>query len=345
MLQDLCRLVVAFLFLCFTYAGAAAQQGNMIRGKVRSPSSTNTPLVTVELLTGTGSLINQTAANNEGDFFFTGLLDSSYIVVISAPDFDEVAEHVEFSNKAGADRPGETRTIEITLSPRNRARGARPAATFVQDVPKAARENLDRAAKLLRDGQTEPAIALLHDALKIFPSYFDAHFALANELFKKNQLSEAIAELEQARQINPKEGRVYQLFGSVLMQQKKYALAAAVFAEASRLEPLDPQSQLRRGLALIEQASSISPTQSKDAAADRASALTDAENSLLKAYELSSKKLTSVLLQLARVYEKQGKPSLAADVLERYLRETPNANNQSEIRGAIQKLRTPAGRP
>jgi len=89
----------------------------------------------------------------------------------------------------------------------------------------------------------------------------------------------------------------------------------------------------------------MSPSQSKSAAADRAGALSDAESSLMKAYELSGKKLTSVLLQLARIYEKEGRPRRAADELEYYLRQAPNARNESEIREAIKKLRAAVPKP
>jgi Tfp pilus assembly protein FimV len=124
------------------------------------------------------------------------------------------------------------------------------------------------------------------------------------------------------------------------MQQGKFAVAAAVFAEASRLSALDPQYPLMRGMALIEQASSINTSQSKQAENDRVATFNDAETSLKHAYELSGKKLAAAHLQLARVYEKRGQRDRAASELEQYLREAPDVTNADAIRQAIKKLRT-----
>jgi Tfp pilus assembly protein PilF len=183
-------------------------------------------------------------------------------------------------------------------------------------------------------------MAALGDAIRSFPGYFDAHFVLGKEFMKAGKHSEAIAQLDEARRINPRDDRTYELFGLVLMQQKKYAVAAAVFAEASRLSAIEPQYPLMRGIALIEHASSISPATSKNAAAERNSTLDEAEKNLAHAYELSNRKLTTVHLQLARVYEKQGNRLRAAGEMEQYLKENPASPNAEAIRDGIKKLRS-----
>ena len=90
--------IVAALMLiaCVVCIALAGQQGNIIWGKVRNASGRNMSQVIVQLETGNGQPINQTVTNNEGDFIFAGLTNTSYIVVISAPDFNGVSEHVEF---------------------------------------------------------------------------------------------------------------------------------------------------------------------------------------------------------------------------------------------------------
>ncbi|HYJ45444.1 MAG TPA: tetratricopeptide repeat protein [Pyrinomonadaceae bacterium] len=333
-----------FIFL-FCYGAEAAAQENSIRGKVHNAAGVNVSQATV-ILERNGALIDQTVTNNEGDFFFSGLGETSYVITVSVPDYNPVAERVEFVRRVSANQPGETRTVEITLLPQLTARTPRAATAFVQNVPPAARNALERALKLSKQAKLDLAQALMREALKLFPDYFDARFALGNELMRAGRLGEAIIELEQARRINPKDERVYEVFGLILMQQKKYAVAAAVFAEASRLSPADPQIQLLRAIALIEQASiiiiSASPTQ--NSIAERDYALSEAENSLARAFDLSGHKLTAVYLQRARIYEKKGERARAADELEQYLRETPNANNLEAIRAAIKKLRELAGR-
>jgi tetratricopeptide (TPR) repeat protein len=88
----------------------------------------------------------------------------------------------------------------------------------------------------------------------------------------------------------------------------------------------------------VEQASGINPSQSKAAADERAFAFTEAERVLTEALRLN-KKLADVHLQLARLYEKKGERSRAAEELEQYLRKAPNLKNADAIRQAIKTLR------
>ncbi|MDX6696009.1 MAG: Tetratricopeptide repeat [Blastocatellia bacterium] len=331
-------LAVTLLLLLSASTVARAQQGHSIRGKAHNEQGINLARVSIDLQTGNGSLIAQTVTNNEGDFFFGGLGGNSYIVVASAPDYTVVSERVDFVRRVTGDEPGESRTVDLTLLPKIAPRAPAPGTTFVQDVPTAARNTLTRALRLSKEGKGELALALMQEALKIFPDYFDARFALGNELLKANRLSAAIAELEQARRINPKDGRVYETFGLVLMRQQKHGLAAAVFAEAARLSPLDPQPLLLRAMSLIDYASSLGGA-ALNLEQERRAALLDAEQNLTRAFELSGRKLTAVYLQRARIYEKRGELATAAAELERYLQESPQAANADAIRQAIKQLR------
>lgn len=332
------------LVFCILSNTEAMAQGHSIRGKVRNASGQTLPRITVDLQTGNGSLINQTVTNNEGDFAFSRLTDTAYIIVISAPDHLPVNERVEFYRTSDPNMPGETRVVDIALAPKAADASAtvpsarRPA--FVQNIPPLARDSFDRGMKLAKEGKSDESIAALQEATKNFPDYFDAHFALANELIKLDRLAEAIAELEHARRINSKDDRVYQSFSVVLVKQKKYAVAAAVLGEASKLNPNDPQILVMRGSALIDQAQTIDPSKSKESAAERNTVFGMAENDLMKAYEMSGKKLAGVHLQMARLYEKKGDAERAATELEKYLKLSPDAKNADAIREAIKKLRS-----
>lgn len=321
-------------------AATRAQQGNAIRGKVRDSSGKNISGIIVELQTGNGLTISQTVTGNEGDFYFTGLKDTSYFIVISNANYNPANERIEFYVRPGENNPGETRPVEMTLVPVGGARGPSAGIVFTQPVPEAARDAVARAMKLSKEQKREEAIAALREAIKIYPDYFDAHFALGNELMTVNWLDEAIAEFEQARRVNPKDHRVYQSFGLIMMMQKKYAVAAAAFAEASRLSPNDPGILLRRATALIDHASAMDPSKSKGASSGRDRALDIAQKELARAYELSGQKLASVHLQMARLYEKKGDRTRAANELEEYLRMVPGDKNAGGMREAIKKLRS-----
>ena len=325
--------------LCLVCVTSSRAQGHTIRGKVQDTSGAHVARVTVSLESGTGAMVNQTVTNNEGDFSFSGLGDTSYVITISAPDYNPASEHVDFVRTASANDPGETRTIEITLIGKG-TRSPRAGLKFAQNVPQAALDAFEQATKLLSSGRVQEAQAALETAIKIFPDYFDARFILAGELAKQGKLDEAIKQLNEAQRINPRDDRVWYAFGVALQQQGKYAVAARVFAQAAELNPGEPQYALvAQATALIDQASMINPAKSQSNSAERTFALASAERALTRAEQLSGKKLPEVHLQRARLFEKRGDLAAAAGELEKYLRQAPDAKNASAIRDAIKRLR------
>jgi tetratricopeptide (TPR) repeat protein len=217
------------------------------------------------------------------------------------------------------------------------ARGA-----FRQDAPSAARGAFDRAVMMSKAGKGALAQALLAEALRIYPDYFDAHLALGNELFKAGRLADALTEFEKARRINPRDDQVYLSTGLVLMQQKRYDVAASVFADASLLNPDEPLHRLMRGVALIRQASAIPRSGSKNFAAERDALYRRAEGALAQAFDLSGRKMPEVHLYRALIYEQRGERARSADELEQYLQANSGAENADAVREAIRKLRGPA---
>jgi Tfp pilus assembly protein PilF len=330
---------LAVLILCFMCASLAHAQGHMIRGKVRNASGVNMARITVSLETGNGALINQTVTNNEGDFFFGGLGETSYAIAVASPDYNPALERVEFVRSVSANEAGETRTIEITLTPKPGVRIAPSGVIFAQHVPKAALEAFEKSVKLSKGGHSNEAVTALEQAIELFPDYFDAHFTLASELVKQGKLDEAIKQLNEAQRINPKDDRVWHVFGMVLAMQRKYAIAARVFAEAAQLNPLDPQHPLMRATVLLDHASTINPATSKAATEEQVQTLRLAEESLKRASSLGNGKLPAACLQMARLYEKRGEPTRAAEQLEEYLGLHPEVKDSAAIRAAIKRLR------
>jgi tetratricopeptide (TPR) repeat protein len=341
--QAAAPLLALLLTLLLHGTAASAQQGHSIRGKVRDASGNVVPRLIVDLQNGSGAGVGQTTTGTEGDFAFTGLTDSSYTVSVRSPDHELAAESVEFVSRVDANTPGETRTVELTIKPRAdlTPRPAPGRAALAQSVPARARDAFERGMRLAREAKPAEAQAAVREAVAAFPDYFDARFWLANELARTGRLDDAVQHLEVARRVSPSDDRVYLAFGNLLMLKKNYAVAAAVFAEAARLNPTSPQPLLQRGMALVEYAARIDPAASKRAAAERASALDDAEKALSEALRLSGRKLGAARLQLARVYEKRGDRARAAGELEQYLRDNPSAPNAPAIREAVKTLRAP----
>ncbi len=336
------RRALLFLFLLCCSAATVLGQGHVIRGKVRNSAGANIPRASVSLELN-GAMVDQTVSNNEGDFAFSGLMDTSYVVIVSAADYNLASESVQFITVPSGNSMGETRTVEIMLTAKGGVRPPRAGLNFVQDVPRAAREAFEAGIKLARENKASEAVAAYENAVRIFPDYFDARFILATEFARGGRFDDAIKHLDEARRVNPKDDRVYDLFARIMMEQRKYAVAARIFAEAARLNPTDPQYPLSQGAALIEQAAAIDANRSQAAKDERAFALDEAEKALSRAATLGNKKSGEVHRQLARLYEKKGDRARAADELEQYLRKTPGAKNADAIREAIKKLREPAG--
>lgn len=335
-------MLACFVVLVFCAAAPArAQGGHNIRGKVRNAAGVNVSRATVTL-EHNGAMVDQTVANNEGDFSFTSLTETSYTVIASAPDYTPASESVDFVRPTGPNEAGESRTVEITLTAKGGVRPPRAGLNFAQNVPGKARDAFESGIKFTRENKSAEAVAAYENAIKIFPDYFDAHFVLASELAREGKFDDAIKHLDEARRINPKDDRVYDLFARVMRQQHKYAVAARIYAEAGRLNPNEPQYLVLQAASLIDQGMTIDPAQSKAAADERAFAFEEAAKALDRADQLSNHKLAEVHLQRARLYEKKGERARAADELEQYLRKSPDAKNAAALRQAIKTLREPA---
>lgn len=300
----------------------AQSEGNILIGKVREESGRPLANVLVELQTGNGVLFAQTITTNEGDYAFSGLAGASFILVINDPGHELLTERVELTRTATS-RPGERVRVDLVLKLKGKATTPPAGTVFQQEIPETALKAYRRGMRLLAERNSERGISALHEALKIMPTYFDAHFALGLEMFRLHRLGDAIKELEQARTANPRDGRLYHIFGLVLYEQKNYAVAVQVFEVAAQLNPTNAEAHLMRGASLIE-----------------TGRLNEAEEEIGRADQISMHKLAMVHLHLARVYEKRGNKSRAADELESYLRQNPVADNAPAIRDAIKKLRT-----
>ncbi|MGB9179095.1 MAG: tetratricopeptide repeat protein [Pyrinomonadaceae bacterium] len=340
MSKNLCVRLVLFFALLFLVSTLAYAQGtNTLQGKVIGPNGVPPPQSVRVTLNYSGRRILEVFTDAGGHFNFTGIIRGTYELIVEGDGqtFETTRVYAEISVYSGGQQMF-TQDIQLRPMSVNAAARAGVVSAFNQNVPKPARETLNRAKKMAEEGKAEMALALMREAIKIFPEYFEAHLELGNELLQVGQLNEAIAEFDRAREINDKDDRLYQSFGLVLMQQKNYAVAVAVFAEASRLNPSSPMNVLMRGIALIHQASTIDAS-TPDAVANRGHILDKAELALKQAAELSDNRLTADHFSLAMLYQMKGNNARAATELEQYLKKNPEARNADAIRKTIENLR------
>jgi len=332
-----CQLVLLLLLLFAPSAVLA--QGTTVQGRVVSPNG-GAPAQSVRVtLTYGGRRIYETFTDLNGHFTFTGVQSGTYEITAEGDDvsFETTRVTVEVSSFGGSQQFSQ----DIQLRPL-RGKPTAPAVVvnaFSQDVPKDAARAFQQARKLELEGKRADAMTKMREAVQIFPSYVEAHLALGNYLITDGKYNEAIAELDRAREINPNDDRLYESFGLIMIAQRNYQMAFAILSEAARLNPKNPVNPYLNGVAHLEYAASIDPSQSDSAKTDRDKALEDAERFLLSAGELSGQKLANVHLQLARVYEKRGDRARAAGELEEYLKKSPEPKNAQAIRDAIKKLK------
>ena len=111
-----------------------------------------------------------------------------------------------------------------------------------------------------------------------------------------------------------------------LVELGQYKEALPALTQGKSLAPKSVNAHLYLGIAQFESGD-----------------LTSAEASLRRAYELGGPARAAVAnLHLASVLDRQRKPALAADALEAYLRDVPNAKNAAAIRQVIERLRRKA---
>jgi len=325
--------VLALLFTCSATV-LAQQGGNVLQGRVITPSGTQPTNPVRVKLTFNGRAINETFTDLSGRFSFPGIAGGRYQLTADGDgvNFETTTVYADVTAFGGP----QTFTQDIQLRPV--AHKSTPQAgvvnAFTQNVPEAAQQALALGVKLAEEGKIPEAVEKMRSAIRIFPDYFEAHLQLGNTFLKADQFNEAIAELDLARQINPNDERAYQSCGLLLMKQKNFAVAVAVFAEAARLNPSNPANHVMRATALVHQAAA-SPD-------DRSYLLTRAEAAIAQAASASDHKARPDSMTLALFYELKDQPERAAAELESYMQKNPQLKNSAALQGEIKRLREKA---
>jgi tetratricopeptide (TPR) repeat protein len=335
------RTLLAVIFLFVSALVVAAQGVHTLQGRVVTPNGTQ-PTTPVKItLTFNGRRIYETFTDLSGRFTFAGIRAGSYQLTAEGDGQSFVTTSVVAQVSAfGASAQLFTQDVQLRPLPGKALTSSGVVSGFVQDVPKIARQALDRAMKLSTEGKPDAAIEKMKEAVKEFPEYFEAHLQLGNQFMKSGRLDEALPELDRAREINPKDERVYQLFGFLLMRQKNYAVAVAVFAEASRLNPANAVNVLMKATALVHQAYAMNTSASEEQNQNQLHVLNRAEIAITEASNLSDKRVRPDHLTLAMFYEMKGEPTRSATELEAYLQENPKVRNAEDLRKLVDKLRS-----
>jgi predicted Zn-dependent protease len=326
-------LIGSLCLILLAGADAAAQNrsnmtsGSSVGGTITDTSRRPMANVQVELLDVNERIVTRARTNGSGRYIMGGLAQGEYHIRI-IPQGDEFAPQTVRIQLYSIGVSGAGRTheeVNITLKPKagSAAGGGSPA--FAQQVPDPARKLYEDAVTKLDGGkEAESGIQGLKQALDAFPTYYLALERLGSEYVKQKQYAPAVEVLTKAVEVNPKGSMSFYALGVAHFNLKQADKAVESLKRAVEISPDSVNSQLWLGIVLT-----------------RTGKNTEAEAPLKRAYQLGGAQVPDVHMYLAQVYSNTKRYKEAADELELFLKEAPDADKE-KINGLIKQLRDKA---
>ena len=311
-----------------TSGRASAPASHTIRGKIFLPSGgLPDQRIRVVLELNTGGIAGETFSDSVGNFEFRSIPSNSYRVTVPTDNqvYETTQETLEVYGSFSL-----TFMVQIYLRDKNANVVVRPkgkmlsAAEFTQDVPKEAKKAYELGLKRVKEGKPEEAIGHFQSALKVFPDYLLALNKLGEQYMATHKPADAQATFERAVAVNPKFPLAHINLGMLLVELKNFPEAIEHLEAANRADESYPMAHLFLGRALME----------KDPPD-----LDRAERALLKARESGGNELAYVRLHLFNLYFRRKAYEKAAEQLEAYLKEAPDAPNAASVKETLAKVK------
>lgn len=340
------RLQVCLLLVLLLSLATLAQQTNpgntnnpgrssggsshIVRGKIYLPSG-NLPeqRIRVVLEISSGGIAGEAFSDSVGNFEFRGLASGTYRVVVP-PDtraHEPAQEVVEVYGSFPR-----TFNVQIYLKEKNSDPTAKPigkvlSAADIQDIPKDAKKAYDQGLKLAKNNKPEDASKKFQQALEIFPDYLHALNKLGEQMALLNKPAEAQTCFERAIAINSKFAVAHINLGMLMLNQKRFDEAVAELETGNSNDDGYPVGHLNLGLALM-----MKPQPELDRA----------EREFLRTLEIGKRDFVHVRKYLFNLNIRRQKMDKAAEQLEAYLREAPDAPDQADVRLMLDKVKKAA---
>lgn len=298
-----------------------------IRGKVFLPSGkVPEQRIRVVLELSAGGIAGELFTDSVGNFEFRSVTSNTYRVTVHSDGrtFETAQEMVEVYGTFPR-----TFNIQVYLREKNSDPVNRPTEKVLsvadtQEVPKNAKKAYEKGVRLAREAKPQEAITALQEALKTFPDYLHALNKLGEQYLQMNQPAEAQALFEKAIAAHNKFALPHINIGILLVNQQRYPEAVAALETGNRLDDSYPMAHLHLGIALMNR---------EPADYDRA------ERAILRALELGGKNLAPGRLHLFNLYTRQKNHQKAAQQLEVFLKEAPNAPQAEAVRQRLEALK------
>ena len=301
---------------------------NRIEGQVYAPNRSPVENAYVELLNDVESVIARTRTTPSGRFSFGGIPPGRFIVKVLPIGGNFLVQTQEVQLTTVSRNGGDTAYIDVYL--RIDKRGGDNAAPmtrevlFVQEVPSEAKKLYDEGVAILGKTQ-EKGEAKLEEAIKLFPTYFDALSLLGRDYIGRKEYEKGYPYLLRAIDINARSYASYYSLGFAFYNLKQYPAALEAAKAAIVLMPESSDGQLLYGTVLRITGD-----------------FTDAEKALVKANTLTKKMNSDVHWQLALLYNKLNRNQETINELETFLKLVPGSPDKNKIQEMIVKLKASA---
>ena len=298
---------------------------NRIEGTVWDPDRRPVRDLYVELQNENYFAIARTRTDSAGRFTFIGVSAGRFNVrvITSGTNFLEYSESVDLLSvvRGGSDAAYLEIILKVDKNKMKSGLAEIVDAIFVQDVPEQARRMYKKGLKDLQKGDV--GFNEIEEALKIFPTYFDALNTLGTTYVARKEYQKSLVYLIRAVDVNQRSFSTY------------YALAYACYELDHRPEALDAARA-----ATILQPKSFNAQLLYGTLLRLDHSYEKAEIALVEAKKLSkSHPVPEVHWQLALLYNRLNRHREAADELEMFLKLQPDARDKKEIQALITRLR------
>jgi len=298
--------------------------GGMVFDEQRNPVRQ----VPVELLNDFNSVIQRTKTDGSGRFIFRNISWGRFVIRVLplGTDLEEQTQDVEISGVGVDGQPiADNLQVDIRLRRRRSALdGAQiTGVVFAQDIPPDAQKLYNEAVLDLDSNRLEAGKAELESAIKAFPNYYLALIKLGLFYIGQEKFDKAIEPLTRAVNINERSFVGWYALGYSAYSMNKPE--AAIIAAQNALEVDKSAANALLILGLSQR---------------RLKKYAEAEKSLVQAKKFDKGKTPDINWNLALLYAHNLKRYIdAANELEAYLKNYPDAPNKEAVRKLIKQFR------
>lgn len=328
-MRSFSKFLVPFGFLLFFLAATAtAEAQSRIQGQVFGLNRRPVSDAYVELLNEIDSVIQRTKTDGAGIYAFLITTSGRYQVRVRPfnTNYDEQTQSVEIITYVGGRQVADNQQLDFYLKERKGGTNQSGSASvvFIQEIPAEAQRFYERGLASLEGKRLDTALDEFRSAIELFPTYFDALYALGTELLKLQRFDEAAGFLERAVAVNERSGASW--YGLAFCY---YALDKAEKAVDAARRSVTYSNETSENMLIL----GISQRKTRD--------FNGAEKSLQKAKKLSKGRSADAVWNLALLYAHNLKDyRQAADELENYLKLRPDHPDAPLLKKLVKQYRT-----